>query len=86
MAERAGDMLKIFSTKSIKFKMENIIKEQLKEAARDKPESKRKDTNEFKVLENSYISYVVVEVKDDEIVIESKDNFSLPNIAVGAAK
>ncbi len=86
MAERAGDIIKVFSTKSIKFKMENIIKEQLKEAARDKPESKRKDTNEFKVLENSYISYVVVEVKDDEIVIESKDNFSLPNIAVGAAK
>jgi len=85
MAERAGDIIKVFSTKSIKFKIENIIKERLKEAAKDKPEVKIKDTNDFKVVENSYISYVVVEVKDDEIVIESIDNFSLPNIAVGAA-
>jgi len=86
MAERAGDIIKVFSTKSIKFKIENIIKERLKEAAKDKPEVKIRDTNEFKVVENSYISYVVVEVKDDEIVIESIDNFSLPNIAVGAVK
>ena len=86
MAERAGDTIKIFSTKSIKYKVENIIKEHLKEAAKGKPEIRFKDTNEFKVLENSYVSYVVVEVKDDEIVIESKDNFSLPNIAVGAVK
>ncbi len=86
MAERAGDIIRVISTKSIKFKIENIIKERLKEAARDKPEVKIRDTNEFKVAENSYISYVVVEVKDDEIVIESIDNFSLPNIAVGAVK
>ncbi|MCK4863552.1 MAG: ATP-dependent Clp protease ATP-binding subunit, partial [Dehalococcoidales bacterium] len=86
MAERDGNTLKIFSTKSIKFRVENIIKEQMKEAAKDKPESKRKDTDEFKVLEGTYISYVVIDLKDDEIVIESKDNFSLPNIAVGAAK
>ena len=85
MAERAGDTIKIFSTKSIKFKVENIIKEYLKEAAKGKQVIRYKDTNDFKVLENSYVSYVVVEVKDDEIIIESKDNFSLPNIAVGAA-
>jgi len=86
VAERTGDMLEIFSTKSIKYKVENIIKERLKEAVKDKPDTRIRDADEFKVMENSYISYVVVDLKDDEIVIESKDNFSLPNIAVGAAK
>jgi hypothetical protein len=85
MAERTGDIIKVFSTKSIRFKLENIIKERLKEAVKEKPEAKIKDTNDFKVAESSYISYVVIDTKDDEIVIESKDNFSLPNIAVGAA-
>jgi ATP-dependent Clp protease ATP-binding subunit ClpC len=85
-ADRTGDTLKIFATKSIKYRVENIIKEHLKEAAKDKPEARIKDASEFKVLETSYTSYVVVNLKDDEIIIESKDNFSLPNIAVGAAK
>jgi len=86
MAERDGSKLKVFSTKSIKFRVENIIKEQQKEAAEGKEEPRNKVKNEFKVVEDSYISYVVVDLKDDEITIESKDNFSLPNIAVGAAK
>ncbi|MBN1177017.1 MAG: ATP-dependent Clp protease ATP-binding subunit [Dehalococcoidales bacterium] len=85
-AEREGNTLKVFSNKSIKFRIENIIKERLKEVNKDKELRKYKDKNDFKVAEDSYISYVVVDLKDDEIVIESKDNFSLPNIAVGAAK
>ena len=86
MAEREGNNLKVFSNKSIKFRIENIIKERLKETAKDKPENKIKVSEEFKVAEDSYISYVVVDLKDDEVVIESKDSFSLPNIAVGAVK
>jgi len=85
-AERKGNTLKVFSNKSIKFRIENIIKERLKEVNKDKEFRKYKDSNDFRVAEDSYISYVVVDLKDDEIVIESKDNFSLPNIAVGAAK
>jgi ATP-dependent Clp protease ATP-binding subunit ClpC len=86
MAERDGKKLRVFSTKSIKFKVENIIKEQQKAAAKGKEVARNKEINEFKVTEDSYVSYVVVDLKDEEIVIESKDNFSLPNIAVGAVK
>jgi hypothetical protein len=86
IAERDGNKLKIFSNKSIKFRIENIIKEQLKVVTKDKEEKRFKETDEFKVTENSFISYVIIDLKDDEIVIESKENFSLPNIAVGATK
>jgi len=80
VAEKAGDGLDVFSTKSIKYEIEKIIKEHLKEA-----KGKAKDTSEYRITENAYISYVVVDIKDDEIYIESKDSFSLPNMAVGAA-
>jgi ATP-dependent Clp protease ATP-binding subunit ClpC len=80
VAEKAGDGLDVFSTKSIKYEIEKIIKEHLKEA-----KGKVKDTSEYRITENAYISYVVVDIKDDEIYIESKDSFSLPNMAVGAA-
>ena len=79
VAEKAGDRLEVFSTKSVKYEVEKIIKEHLKEA-----KGKVKDTSEYRVTENSYISYVVVDIKDDEIFIESKDSFSLPNMAVVA--
>jgi hypothetical protein len=79
VAEKAGDGLEVFSTKSVKYEVEKIIKEHLKEA-----KGKVKDTSEYRVTEDSYISYVVVDIKDDEIFIESKDSFSLPNMAVGA--
>ena len=64
--------------------MEKIIKDLLK----SEPEGRIKDKEitEPRVSENAYISYVVLDIKDGEIVIESKDNFALPNIAVGAAK
>jgi len=86
--ESSGDSLTIFSTKSIKFEIENIIKDQIKEVIKGEPEAKIKDKGipEPRVIENSYVSYVVVDIKDDEIVIESKDNFVLPNLAVGVAK
>jgi len=80
VAEKAGDGLDVFSTKSIKYEIEKIIKEHLKET-----KGKAKDTSEYRITENAYISYVVVDIKDDEIYIESKDSFSLPNMAVGAA-
>jgi hypothetical protein len=85
--ESTGDSLTIFSTKSIKFEIENIIKDQVKEAAKGEPEDKRrdKDTPEHRVTENNYVSYVVIDIKDNEIAIESKDNFVVPNLAaVGA--
>jgi copper chaperone CopZ len=83
----SGDSLTIFSTKSLKFEVEKIIKDQIKEVIEGKPEGRTKDKDilEPRVSENSYISYVVVDMRDSEIVIESKDNFMLPNLAaVGA--
>ena len=85
MAEKSGDTLNVFSTKSIKYRVENIIREHLKEAAKAKPEASTREASEYRVTENIYISYVVIDVSEGEVIIESKDNFSLPNIAVGAA-
>ncbi len=85
--EGSGGFLTIFSTKSIKFEMEEIIKDQIKEVMKGEPEGRIKDKDilEPRVLENSYISYAVVDIKDGEIVIESKDEFVLSNLAaVGA--
>ncbi len=86
--EEAADSLTVLSTKSIKIEEEKIIKDQIKEALKGEPEGriKDKDATELRISENIYASYVVVDVKDDEIVIESKDEFVLPNLAVGAAR
>jgi hypothetical protein len=84
--EVSGDSLTIFSTKSLKFDMEKIIKDQIKEVV-GKPEGRIKDKEilEPRLTESSYISYVVVDVKDGDIVIESKDSFGPPDLtAVGA--
>jgi ATP-dependent Clp protease ATP-binding subunit ClpC len=78
--EKTGEAIDVFSTKSVRFEVEKIIKDRLKEA-----KGKAKEATDFHVTENSYISYVIIDVKDDEIIIESKDSFSLPNMAVGAA-
>jgi hypothetical protein len=83
-AEKAGDEIHVFSTKSRKYEIEKILKEHLKEAVKGEPEGKVKDVLKPRIEENSYISYVVVDIKDSEIFIESRDNFSLPNVAVGA--
>ncbi|MFC1971336.1 ATP-dependent Clp protease ATP-binding subunit [Chloroflexota bacterium] len=86
-SESSGDSLTIFSTNSIKFDVEKIIKDQIKEMLNNEPEGRRKNPEimEPRISENIYISYVVVDIKDNEIVIESKDNFALPNMAVSAA-
>ncbi len=62
--------------------------EKIEEVIKNEPEAKIKDKDilEPRAIENSYVSYVVVDIKDSEIVIESKDNFILPNLAVGVAK
>jgi ATP-dependent Clp protease ATP-binding subunit ClpC len=80
VAEKSGETIDVFSSRSVKFEVEKAIKDHLKDA-----KGKEKEKVEFRVTENSYISYVVIDVKDDEIIIESKDSFSLPNMAVGAA-
>jgi ATP-dependent Clp protease ATP-binding subunit ClpC len=79
-ADKVGEAIEVFSKKSVKFEVEKLVKDRLKEA-----KGKAKEAADFRITENSYISYVVVDIKDDEIIIESRDNFSLPNMAVGAA-
>jgi hypothetical protein len=85
--DSTADSLTIFSTKSIKFEIESIIKDQIKEATKGEPGAKTRDKDilEHRVTENNYVSYVVIDIKDNEIAIESKDNFVVPNLAaVGA--
>ena len=77
--EKEGEGIDIFANKSIKDEVEKIVKEHFKEG-----KGKLKDTSAYRITENAYVSYVVVDVKDDDILIESKDNFPLPKSAVGA--
>ena len=86
-SESSEDSLMVYSTQSIKFDLEKIAKDQINELFKDEGEVKMKDkqAREPKITENSYVSYVVVDMKNNGIVIKSKGNFTLPNIAVGAA-
>jgi ATP-dependent Clp protease ATP-binding subunit ClpC len=78
-AEKSGEVIDVFAKKSVKYEVEKIVKENLKET-----KGKVKQ-NEYKIAENAYVSYVVIDIKDEDITIESQDNFPLPNIPVGAA-
>ncbi|MFC1987622.1 ATP-dependent Clp protease ATP-binding subunit [Chloroflexota bacterium] len=85
--ESTQDSLTIFSTKSLKSEVEQVITDQVKQVTEDMGEGiiRDKDILETRVSEDSYVSYVVVDMGDGEIVTESKDNFVLPNPAtVGA--
>jgi len=86
--EDSGASLTVFSKGSVKFEVEKAIKDQIKEVMKGEPEGsiKDKDVLESRVSEVAYVSYVVVDMEGGEIVIESRDNFVLPNMAVGAAK
>jgi ATP-dependent Clp protease ATP-binding subunit ClpC len=77
--EKTEEGVDVFANKSIKYEVEKIVKEHFKE---DK--GKLKDTSTYRVTENVYVSYVVVDVKDDEITIGSKVHFPLPKKAVDA--
>ena len=83
--EQAGDTVRVYATESVKYEVEKIIKELLGEKKKGESGKRAKATDEFKVAENAYVSEVVVDVKDGEITIESRDNFSLPNVAVSAS-
>jgi hypothetical protein len=80
-------VLTIFSHDSMQADLVTLIKDQTKELSKDEAEAKGrvKADKEPDVAEKSYVSYVVVDMKDGEIFIDSRDNFVLPNLAVGAA-
>jgi ATP-dependent Clp protease ATP-binding subunit ClpC len=86
--EESGENLTVYSKGSIKFDIEKLTKDQIKEALKDEFEEKSRDKEltEPRVTEHTYISYVVVDIKDNEVAIESRDNFTLPKMAVGASK
>jgi hypothetical protein len=86
LTEAVDDTLKVYSTESIKFDIEKIVKDLLDESAKGEHRKRSKLSKDVKVTETSYISEVIVDVKDDEITIDSKDEFSLPNVAVGAGR
>jgi ATP-dependent Clp protease ATP-binding subunit ClpC len=78
-AEKTEEGIDVFSKKSVKYEVEKIVKEHLKEG-----KGKIKDTSAYRVPENTYVSYVVVDFKDGEISIDSMEEFPLPDIAVEA--
>jgi ATP-dependent Clp protease ATP-binding subunit ClpC len=82
--ERKGDNITIYATESVKYELEKIIKEALEEPAKTKTDKKAKHAEDIKVTENAYISEVTVGAVEEEINIESKDEFSLPPVAVSA--
>lgn len=82
--EKKGDNITVYATESIKYEVEKIIKEALEEKAKSKTDKKAKFAEDITVTENAYASEVTVGVEDDEITIESKDEFSLPPLAVAA--
>ena len=71
----------------MKYDVEKIAKDQAKEALKNETEGRIRDkeATEPRITEHTYISYVVVDLKDNEIAIESRDSFALPDMAVGAA-
>jgi ATP-dependent Clp protease ATP-binding subunit ClpC len=83
--EGDGDTVTVYASESMKFDIEKIIKDALEEKKKEESKKKAKATDEFKVTENSYVSEVVVDVKGEEITIDSKKAFTLPKVAVGAS-
>jgi ATP-dependent Clp protease ATP-binding subunit ClpC len=78
-AEKSGDDgVNVFANKSRKYEVEKIVKEHVKET-----KGKIKDASQYRIAENAYVSYVVIDIKEDELTIESQDDFPLPNIPVG---
>jgi len=63
--------------------VEKVIKDLLKETAKGE-DTRLKEWEKPHVSESSYVSYVVVDLKDNEITIASKDKFSLPKTPVTA--
>jgi ATP-dependent Clp protease ATP-binding subunit ClpC len=86
--DESGENITVYSKGSVKFDIEKLTKDQIKEVIKGGPEenSRDKELTEPRVTESTYISYVIVDIKDGEITIESRDSFVLPDIAVGAAK
>jgi ATP-dependent Clp protease ATP-binding subunit ClpC len=78
-AEKTEEGIDVFSKKSVKYEVEKIVKEHFKEG-----KGRIKDTSAYRVTENVYVSYVVVDIKDGEISIDSMEGFPLPDIAVEA--
>jgi len=83
--EGEGDTISVYASGSMKYDIEKIIKEALEEKKKDESRKKKKISEDFKVVENLYVSEVLVDVKDGEITIKSREDFSLPSVAVGAS-
>jgi ATP-dependent Clp protease ATP-binding subunit ClpC len=85
-SESGDDSITVYSSQSIKFDIEKVVKDHLNELFKDEPEEKarNKELKEVKITESTYVSYVVIDVKNEEIVIKSNGSFTLPNVAVGA--
>jgi DNA primase catalytic subunit len=82
--EATEDSITVYATESIKYELEKILKEALEEKGKVKAGKKAKVPEEIKVTENAYVSEVMVDMTDEEIIIDSRDDFSPTSIAVSA--
>jgi ATP-dependent Clp protease ATP-binding subunit ClpC len=82
--EKKDNEITAYATKSRKFEVEKVIKDLLKETIKGEAETRLKDWEKPHIAENSYVSYVVIGLKEGEINVESRDKFSLPKTPVGA--
>jgi ATP-dependent Clp protease ATP-binding subunit ClpC len=82
--ETKGENITIYATESVKYEVEKIVKEALEEKAKSKTDKKAKHAEDVIVTENAYVSEVTVDAADEDIIIDSKDEFSRPLVAVGA--
>ncbi len=82
--DHTDDTVTVYSTETVKFDMEKIIREHMEETKKEEVGKKNQPPAELKITENAYVSEVVIDVKDGEVTIDSRENFSLPNVTVGA--
>jgi hypothetical protein len=84
--DHSRDSITVYSSDSVKFDLEKLIKERLEEAKKEESGKKAKPAADLKMTENAYVSEVVIDVKDGEVTIDSREEFTLPEVEVSAAK
>ncbi len=84
--DHTDDSITVYSTESLKFDMEKIIRDYLEETKKEAVNKRPQPPAELKMTENAFVSEVIIDAKDGEITIDSKDGLSLPNLPVSAAK
>jgi hypothetical protein len=82
--DHTDDTITVYSTESLKFDMEKIIREHMEETKKEEVGKRNQAPVELKVTENAYVSEVVIDVKDGEIIIDSRNDLSISLTSLSA--